>query len=609
MLRKASRIALGSTLILTGLFRPLPPCEGQNSPARTDHDFYVLALNSVLESEGEFVKLADISQRVKLLIYAAKVLPASHRNEAMHFLDLALSDLKELGSQEKTTSVQRNLVANWRNEVLVAYAAINPERALSLQKEFQPSQSSGGNSGQISRSKNYNWFMHFRGQRTNADQTAKLALSLLSTEPEKAFPLVIDSLQGGVISGVLFDIVTKLKETGNRTLLHQIELAMGHSLTSTITLDPLSLTYTTVLLRSDDEMPVPARNALLSFLVGSLQAWTSLVREPGGNSWVDAEYISSVFTAFLLNVRPTIVQYSPKQLLNFDWLLEQVGPWVPEGTKTRLQAFKPETFSDPGERLTDILKDPAPDRRDLRLVRLVSELLRNESEDFQKRSELAANAIDKFSDPEMKSSFTDLLTIARANALTKQNKFIEAREATDSISATETRAWALLAVSLLAAKADSVLGFELISQALKVLESASPTPHKVELALSAAGMLAKDNPERAFETLSAAARYANSSASRSEATKKPPVAFGLEAKIGQAHHKLGVAPESLDELTIDSSLSLLAKADWFRASQIVREIHEPSLRLHLRLRFAEAVLAQEVKAKPNTSTKKPSTRN
>jgi hypothetical protein len=153
----------------------------------------------------------------------------------------------------------------------------------------------------------------------------------------------------------------------------------------------------------------------------------------------------------------------------------------------------------------------------------------------------------------------------------------------------------LLALSRVAANADRVLGFELISNALKALDKASPSPRKVELALIAAAMLAKSDQQRAFDTLSVASRYANSSASRVDPPARPPFAFGLDASIGEAHIRLGVFPESLGELRIDPSLSALATTDWFRADHIVNDIREPSLRLQLKLQLAGAVLAKQSK--------------
>src|SRR5207245_2406670 len=177
-----------------------------------------------------------------------------------------------------------------------------------------------------------------------------------------------------------------------------------------------------------------------------------------------------------------------------DVLFDQVSAFVPEKMKSTLQAFRPETLSDPKDRLADILKQPNPEKRDLRLVRLVSELMdHTEGVDSQKELDLASEAISQFSDLGLKMTFADFLTITRLNSLVKLKKLIDAQRLAVSISSEETRAWAMLALAA-AAKEDPVLAFELTSNALKVLDAASPNPEKVELALKAAALLAKDDP-------------------------------------------------------------------------------------------------------------------
>ena len=161
----------------------------------------------------------------------------------------------------------------------------------------------------------------------------------------------------------------------------------------------------------------------------------------------------------------------------------------------------------------------------------------------------------------------------------------------------------MLALSTVAAKEDRVLGFELISNALKALDKASPSPQKVELALLASAMLAKNDPQRAFDTFVTASRYANSSPAKVDPPKKPAVAFGLEVNIAEAQTRLGIFPESLGELKIDPSLSTLATTDWFRADSIVNDIHETSLRIQLKLQFANAVLVEQSKLRKKASSK------
>ncbi len=574
--------------------------------AQADYDYYSLAITSILNSAAEASKLPDVPQRVKLLINAARILPASRHDEAVRLLEGALQHLKEWDSEGKASWYQRHTAATLRNEVLVVYAILDSEKAVALQKEFQEETKSASSSSRAASSKKNDWFTHFSDQRTIADQSAKIALSLIDADPEKALGLVVKSLQGGIVSNVLFEIVQKLLQNGNRVALNKLEIAVGQSLAANTTFDPFSLSSASILILADKDMSAAAGKELVSFLIRSLQAQSNLISDPSGNRSIDASYIRAVFSVASVDVRPIIMKYSSDQLVIFEQVLDQIAPLVSSEVRSTLQAFQPETFSDPRERLNDILKDPLTGRRDLRLVRLIADLLRNDSEGTQKELDLAADAISGFTDADVKAAYIDLLTITRIDKLVKQKKFIEAQELASLISGVETRAWALLALSTVAAKTDRVIGFELISNALKALDKASPSPHKVELALIAAGMLTNSDSRRAFETLSAASRYANSSPSKIDPPMKPPVAFGLEAKIGAASTRLGVFPESLGELKIDASVSTLAVKDWFRADQIVNDLREPSLRLQLKLQMAEAVLAKE-KPKKKEAAPKPST--
>jgi hypothetical protein len=605
MIRITWTIALVFILISPGFFWLSSECEAQNKIAPPEYDYYSLAITAISNSAAEASKLTDIPQRVKLLLYAAKILPPSQHDEAVHLLAIALGDIKKWGSEDKASWYQRHTAEELRNDVLALYAKLDPEKATALQKEFQAEAESIDSNTGAAAFKNNDWFAQFSNRRAIADQAAKIARSLVNTDPEKALALVVQSLQGGTISNVLFEIVQELIQSGNRAFLDKIEMGIGQVLAANVTLDPSSLSYATAIVLSDKDMPPAARSAIVSFFMGSIRAWSNLVTDSGRTAGIDPFYISTVFTNYSIVVRPVILQYAPEQLLMFDSVLNQVAPLVPEETKSKLQAFQPEKLSDPRDRLNDILKDPNPERRDLRLIGLIAELLHKESGDSQNNLDLASDAISAFSDPDVKSAFTDRLTINRMDALVKQKKFLEAQRLAGSISSEENRAWALLALSTVAARADRVLGFALIGNALTVLDKASPSPHKVELALIATAMLAKNDPERAFDTLSAASRYANSSASKVDPPTKPPVAFGLEVMIGEAHAKLGVYPESLGEVKIDPSLSTLGATDWFRANQIVDGIREPALRLLLKLQFADAVIASKPKPKGIDVTVKP----
>jgi hypothetical protein len=609
VLRIARTVFLVSALIAPACFWPPAQSVAQNKPAPVEYDYVALALASILSSAREASKLPEIPQRVKLLIYGAKTLPPSEHDEAVHLLDIALHDLKQWGSEEKAKWHQRNTAATLRNEVLALYASLDPEKAMALQKEFQSSAESTASNSAATTHQDGNWITEFLDQRTTADQAANVALAIINTYTEKALALVVQSLQGGVVSSVLCQLVQELIQDGNRAVLSKLEIAIGQVLAANVTADPFSPSYAAILVQSDQDMPPTVRNVFVSFLMRSLQAWSNLVTDPSRNAGIDTSYISATFTVYSASVRSAILQYSPEQLPMFDFAMNQVAPLVPEKTRSASQSFRPETFSDPTDLLTDILKDPNPERRDMRLIGLTSKLLRSDSGDPQKNLDLASDAVSSFSDPDLKAAFGELLTMTRVNALVNQQKFVEAQRLAGSISSDERRAWALLALSAVAAKADRVLGFELISNALNALDTASPSPHKVELALIATAMLVKDDRQRAFDTLSVASRYANSSASKVAPPAKPPVAFGLDASIGGWHTKIGVFPESLGEVAIDPSLSLLATTDWLRADQIVSDIHDPALRLQLKLQFAGAVLAQASKSRKKQTTPKASSIN
>lgn len=593
-------------VLISSLFSLPIKLDAQDKPDLPGYDYYSLAIRSILSSASEGSKLPDVPQRVGLLINAAQILPMSEHDEAVRLLELGLHDLKEWGSDEKATWYQRHEAATLRTQVLALYTKLDSEKAIAFEKEFQKETEQTPSKTSTSALKSNRWSSEFTDRRTAADQTARIALSLLDTDRDKALILIRQSLQAGSVSGVLIQIVQKLLQDRNRLFLNTLEISIGDVLASNYTLDHLSLSFTSALLQTDTDMPAVTKRAFASFYMSSLQIWSNLVREESVNGGLDTSYINAFFTIVSISVRPALLQIAPGYLTMLDSILDGLGPLIPAKTRLRLQAFQPETLSDPRDRLNDILKDLNSEKRDLRLIRFVSELLHPESEDVSKNLDLAAEGVDGFSDRDIKAAFTDLLTIVRINVSLKQRNFIEAQRVARSISLDETRAWALLALSSVATRTDRVLGFELISDALASLDKTSPSPHKVELALIAVGMLAKSDPQRAFDTLSAASRYANSSVSKIDPPAKPPVAFGLEATIGEATTRLGVFPENLGEVKIDPSLSTLGTSDWFRANQIADSIREPALRLRLRLAFAQAMIAEGPKPKKKEPTKKPS---
>jgi hypothetical protein len=586
---QATKILSLTLLIALGVCWPRSWCNAQKKNSSADYDYYSLAITSIADVTAEASKLPDVPQRVQVLIQAAKILQRARKEEAVRLLEVVLRDLKEWGSADAASWSQRNTAATLRNEALAVYALVDSEKALIRQKEFQSIEDTTASNSLTASLRSFSsWRAHFREKQAAADQLAKVAFSLMDTEPDRAFALVVQSLQGGTVSGALFDIVDKLIKNGNRALLDRLENKIGQVLATNVTLDPYSLSSAGIL-GLDKDMPQAAKNAFASFFMRSLRSWARVVKEPG----IDMYYIISGFNTFSDPIRHLISQSAPDQLLEFDLLLDQMAAFVPEKKRDLIKRVEPETFSDPKERLNDILRDQDTRRRDLRLIRLIAELLRNESEDPEERFDLAADAINGFSDTDLKSSYSNLLTVTRVDALVKQKKIIEAQQRAGSIPSEETRAWALLAVATVAAKDDKVLGFESITKALKALDAASPSPYKAELALLATAMLVKDDSRRAFETLVAAVKYANSSKDSS----RTKFVFGLDTAIGEMQTRLGVVPLNLSEVRIDPNLSGLATTDWFRADQIVSDVREPSLRLLLKLEFAGAVLAKELKSK------------
>src|SRR6267142_2185797 len=118
MHRIASTIAGLAILLSPALFGLTPIGAAQNGMATPELDYYSLAVTSILNSAAEASKLPDVPQRVKLLINAAKILPASQHDDAVRLLGVALRDVKEWGSEEKASWYQRYTAKTLRSEVL-----------------------------------------------------------------------------------------------------------------------------------------------------------------------------------------------------------------------------------------------------------------------------------------------------------------------------------------------------------------------------------------------------------------------------------------------------------------------------------------------------------
>src|SRR6202521_5161236 len=124
-MKSVSAVALMCLLISPGFSGRAPKCEAQQRLAPSEYDYYSVAMTCISNSSAEASKLPDIPQRVKLLMYAATLLPASEHEEAVRLLEVALSDLKEWVSQDKTTGFQRHTALPLRNEVLNSDARLD----------------------------------------------------------------------------------------------------------------------------------------------------------------------------------------------------------------------------------------------------------------------------------------------------------------------------------------------------------------------------------------------------------------------------------------------------------------------------------------------------
>jgi hypothetical protein len=610
MRRVLTIIFVVSWTVPAGLFSLALPerCVGQ-SVSPPDFDYESLAIDSILSVADEAAKLPDIEQKVTLLISAAKILPASRRDDAIRLLDIALSKLKDWEASEKARWGRRYKAATLRTEVLSAYAKFDTKKALVLQKEStSKADSSTSESDGTSRPlKNQDWSGDMLERYQRASETVKIALSIMDTDFERASSLIVQSVKGGVVSGEIFNAFQRIKQPGDRARLNKLEFGIGETLAQTFTFDPTSLQIAPILVLSDRDMPPAARNGVILFFMNSLRAWVNLVKDESARSGLDPSDVGSTFFSFFRSVRPAIAQYSPPEdISTFDLLLDQVSPLVPAQTKIRLQMTAPETISNPRDRLADIIKESNTRRRDVRLMRLVFDSTRDGAPDeLLNGLELASDAVSHISDEKLKATLNDFVVITRVNLLVKEKKFADAQHLAESIPTTEARVWTLLALSSVIHKEDGARALDLVRDAIKTLDGASPSARKVELALLAVAMLAKDDPLRALEMLSVAARYANSKLSKVEIPNEDIVhAINVDVSVGNMRTILSRAPESLAGIETAPSLSLLGEAKyWFQSQQIADDFHETELRLLLKLKFAGGILAHNLKQKKDAAQK------
>jgi hypothetical protein len=611
MIRRVITIALILGWIFPSgiILLALPKNSVGQSATPQGFDYESLAINSILSVADEAAKLPDIEQKVILLVKAARTLPVSRRDDAIRLLDIALSALKDWETSEHAGWGQRYKSATLRAEVLSAYIKLDGKKAVAIQKEYEAKAASSKSGDNVTAPplRNQNWDADMLEHQQRAGATAKIALSILDRDFERASALIIQSVKGGVVSPEIFNIFQKLEQSGNKASLIRLETGIGETLARTVTFDPVSLQVAPILISSDREMPSIARNGFILFFMNSLRTWVNLVRDESGNGGLDSSYVGSTYISFLRSVRPAIAQYLlPEELSTFDLLLDQVTPLLSDKTKGRLQMTAAETISNPRDRLADMLKESNTRRRDIRLMRLVFDSTRiSAPEESPNNLELAMDAISHISNERLKTTLNDFAAITRMNLLIKGKKFDEAQRLAETISTTETRVWALLALSSVVHKEDGARSLDLIRSAIKTLDSASPSMRKIELALLAAAIIAKDDPLRAFEMLSGAARYANSKLYKVEIPNDDIVsAIRADVSVGSMSTILNREPGSLIEIEIPPSLALLGESKyWFQSQPIVDEFHEAELRLPLKLELSGALLATTSKQKKDEAQK------
>jgi len=256
--------------------------------SQEDYDYRSLAVQSILTSAQEAQKISNIEERISLVITAANLLPTSQRREAVALLERSLQDVKDSNATAK-------IAQRLNNELLVAYARLDPDKALALQNADRNEEpASDGHKYLRAGGK---WSAEILAQRGPAEQAAGLALSIIDAEPERAFSLAVQSVTGGIVSNSVNAIFDKLKQKQDRAFLDRLQMAVAQQLSTTSTFDFFSLGYAAALL-DDDRMPAPAKRGITRFLMNSIEIWVALVKGDDGRGGLDPAYVSSSFTLF-----------------------------------------------------------------------------------------------------------------------------------------------------------------------------------------------------------------------------------------------------------------------------------------------------------------------
>jgi len=556
----------------------------RQKPKPNDYDYKALALDSVRDSAQQAKKLTDFNHKIRFLVAASALLSGSSKKEASDLLDFALADLKEWES-ESDAPLDRRFVASYlRDQIVAQYLKIDNERATKLIAEEKRTPS---NPDSKPLKNDSSWRRDLLERQSNAERTMAVAMAILESDPERATSLLAESVQQGIVSFKLLDAFNKLRAT--RPLLLAAQERVATSLSSTVARDTYSV-QSAGLLAWDPDMLPSVRTTFLQFLLRSLEAFVSLSHAATVDGGLDPSYRDSMFVTFASTVRPVIAQHGPNELGRFDLLLDQAATQVSPRIRDMVKSNALVEPDDPRDRLTEIKKEPNPDKRDFRLLRLVKDLLRHD--ESQDRESLLAEAVQAVTDDKLRATLGDGVSLDRVQRLTKAQKFNDAAKAVERVTNHDLRAWALLALSSVVVASDRYLATTFVNAAMKTLDVSPATPRKVEIALLAAAVTAQQDPTRSFEIISLVPKYANAIEESTESKSDRTSGLLDEVSIGTLKIRPSSPPVELSDVQFDPALRLLAKRDWFGVQKIVDSIKDPVLRLSFKLELAKGTLLE-----------------
>jgi hypothetical protein len=554
----------------------------RQKPKPTDYNYKSLALDSVRDTAQQAKKLTEIKYKIRFLVEASALLSGSNNKEAADLLEFALIDLKDWESENDAPPDRRFLASYFRDLVIAQYLKIDNARATKLVAEEKRSLSDPDSKPLKN---NSSWSTTLLERQSNADRIMAVALAILESDPDRAISLLAQSVQQGIFPWQMAEAFQRLR--ANRPVLLAAQERIAASLRSTVALDSTSVTSAGSLSWDQDMLPT-VRATFLQFLLRSLEAWVSLSHAAAVDGGLDPSYLDSMFGTFASTVRPVFVQHGPNELGRFDLQLDQIAPQVSPRIRDMVSSNAFAELTDPRDRLTEIKKEPNPDKRDFRLLRLVMELLRGD--DSQDRESLLAEAVQAVTDDKLKATLGDGVSLDRVQRLTKAQKFNDAAKAAERVTNQDLRAWTLLALSSVVVASDRYLALTWVNAAMKALEVSPATPRKVEIALLGVAVTSQQDPSRSFEIVSLVPKYANAIEESTEPKRDRYSGLLDEVSIGTLKIRPSSPPDELSDVRFDPAIRLLAKRDWFGVQKVADSIKDPALRLSLKLELAKGPL-------------------